>query len=248
MATTLNKLLSKVDRLEAEVASLKVENATVKLELERNHALVLKRLDFVNINVAKVIDTLRLTRPTGPSYANVTRNGAKKAVEEVPVVLPTNTKKPKVANEAQAASGEPASAAPLSLDNASLGSVARTASEEGWNPVRNRRKPEVRSGASKSTALTTVPRGPARKALFVTRLHPDTSTEDVVKFVSDVAMDDALVCTRLRSKFPSYSSFHVLVSANKFDLINDPLVWPEGCLFRQFRGTLKTDERENAAT
>lgn len=248
MDTTLNKLLSKVARLEAEVDSLEVENAAMKLAFEKNHTLLLKRLDFVNVNVANVLDSPRTIRPPGPSYANATRNVALKAVEKAPPVHPTNVKKPTAANEAQTASAEPASAAPLSLDNAILRSVAQTASEDGWTTVRKRQRPEVRSGASKSMSLTTVLRGTARKVLFVTRSHPDTSTEDIVKFVSDVTMDDALVCIRLKSKFPSYSSFHVLVTANKFDLFHDPLVRPEGCLFCQFRGALKTDELENAAT
>ncbi|KAG0414435.1 hypothetical protein HPB47_008379 [Ixodes persulcatus] len=84
-------------------------------------------------------------------------------------------------------------------DNVSPSSGKRNQPEDGWNEVRRRRKAEIRGGASKSTTLRTVPRGPARKALFVTRMNPDTTTEDIEQFVADVVKDDTLVSRKSRA-------------------------------------------------
>lgn len=250
-AATLTELLLKVDRLEATVTSLKLENAAMRLELKNNNSLVMKRLDFVNTNLAKALDALLTIQPTGPGYASVAKNTTKQTSDETPPVRPNAANKAPANNETQRPSRQSTSASTApstNSDNVSPSSGKRNQPEDGWNEVRRRRKAEIRGGASKSTTLRTVPRGPARKALFVTRMNPDTTTEDIEQFVADVVKDDTLVCTRLNSKFSTYSSFHVAVSADTFDIINDPLVWPEGCLFRQFRGVLRTDELANADT
>lgn len=119
-----------------------------------------------------------------------------------------------------------------------------------WSPFRpgglNKRQPrnrfpEASVGANENSDLQTVPRQPLKKALFVSRLHPDTSVPTVLKLVTDVCKDGSVVCTRLKTKHPSYASFHVAVSDACFDLVNKSSVWPSGCLFRQFDGTLRED-------
>jgi hypothetical protein len=50
-----------------------------------------------------------------------------------------------------------------------------------------------------------------------------------------------LVCTRLKTKFSSYASFHVSVFEDDFPLTN-PAVWPSGCLMAPFYGKLTPDQ------
>jgi hypothetical protein len=50
-----------------------------------------------------------------------------------------------------------------------------------------------------------------------------------------------LFCTRLKTKFNSYSSYHVLVLEDEFPLINNTGVWPTGCLIAPFSGKLTPD-------
>ncbi|KAG0422987.1 hypothetical protein HPB47_001221 [Ixodes persulcatus] len=214
-AATLTELLLKVDRLEATVTSLKLENAAMRLELKNNNSMVMKCLDFVNTNLAKALHALLTIQPTGPGYASVAKNTTKQTSGETPPVRPSAVNKAPANNETQRPSRQSTSAstAPSThSDNVSPSSGKRNQPDDGWNEVRRRRKAEIRGGASKSTTLRTVPRGPARKALFVTRMNPDTTTEDIEQFVADVVKDDTLVCTRLKSKFSTYSSFHVALS------------------------------------
>jgi hypothetical protein len=51
-----------------------------------------------------------------------------------------------------------------------------------------------------------------------------------------------LVCTRLKTKFNSYSSFHISVNEEDFPVINNTGVWPRGCLIASFYGKLITDQ------
>jgi hypothetical protein len=51
-----------------------------------------------------------------------------------------------------------------------------------------------------------------------------------------------LVCTRLKTKFNTYASFHVLVNEDDFPLVNNIVVWPNGCLIAPFFGRLSPDQ------
>jgi hypothetical protein len=52
----------------------------------------------------------------------------------------------------------------------------------------------------------------------------------------------SLTCTRLRTKYNSYASFHVSVPEDDFQLINNTEVWPNGCLIAPFYGRLNPDQ------
>lgn len=99
----------------------------------------------------------------------------------------------------------------------------------------------MRAGKCKSSSISSARR--PRKSLFVTRLHPDTSSENVCELLASVTEVTCFVCTRLRSKFDTYSSFHIAVDDDKLDVISDAELWPEGCLFRPFYGPLKDSMR-----
>jgi hypothetical protein len=51
-----------------------------------------------------------------------------------------------------------------------------------------------------------------------------------------------LVCTKLKTKFNSYSSFHIFVTEGEFSLINNTGVWPSGCLIAPYYGKLMSDQ------
>jgi hypothetical protein len=51
-----------------------------------------------------------------------------------------------------------------------------------------------------------------------------------------------LVCTRLKTKFNSYSFFHISVMEGEFPLLNNPGVWPSGCLIAPYYGKLTPDQ------
>jgi hypothetical protein len=52
----------------------------------------------------------------------------------------------------------------------------------------------------------------------------------------------SLVCTRLKTKFSTYASFHVSVTEEDFPLSNNVGVWPDGCLIAPFYGRLNPEQ------
>jgi hypothetical protein len=51
-----------------------------------------------------------------------------------------------------------------------------------------------------------------------------------------------LVCTKLKTKFNSCSSFHISVTEDEVALINNIGVWPSGCLIAPYYGKLTPDQ------
>jgi hypothetical protein len=80
--------------------------------------------------------------------------------------------------------------------------------------------------------------------LFVSRLHPTTSENDIIDCIGDILGSEyisASSCVRLKPKYEDhYSSFHISVSVNVSDLknilglLNSPESWPEGTIVRRF--------------
>jgi hypothetical protein len=52
----------------------------------------------------------------------------------------------------------------------------------------------------------------------------------------------SLTCTRLKTKYNSYASFHFSVAEDDFHLINNTGVWPNGCLIAPYYGRLNPDQ------
>ncbi|GBM67557.1 hypothetical protein AVEN_254938-1, partial [Araneus ventricosus] len=65
-------------------------------------------------------------------------------------------------------------------------------------------------GASKISSLKSVIKLPKRKAIFLSRLSPDTTVYEVSQFLNPLKPNH-LLCRRIRTKFQSYASFHVEV-------------------------------------
>jgi hypothetical protein len=57
-----------------------------------------------------------------------------------------------------------------------------------------------------------------------------------------------LVCTRLETKFNTYTSYHVSVIENEFPLISNTGLRPTECLIAPFYGTLAPDQMYSSST
>jgi hypothetical protein len=65
---------------------------------------------------------------------------------------------------------------------------------------------------------------------------PDVSENDIEKSLLEQLKLTLLTCTRLKTKFKSYTSFRISVNEDDFPLINNTGVWPSNCLIAPFFG------------
>jgi hypothetical protein len=119
--------------------------------------------------------------------------------------------------------------------------VATPADSEGFVTVSRKRKttvpPAVKNIKSRRL-LPTVTKKERSKAIFVSRFSSDVTTDDVEKSLKEQLSLKKLVYTRLKTKFSTYTSFHVSVIDDEFPLINNTGVWPARCLIAPFYGKL----------
>jgi hypothetical protein len=73
-------------------------------------------------------------------------------------------------------------------------------------------------------------------------LSPEVTAADVEKSLKEQLSLKRLVCTRLKTKFNAYASFHISVNEEDFTLINNMDVWSNGCLIAPFYGKLISDQ------
>lgn len=87
------------------------------------------------------------------------------------------------------------------------------------------------------------------KAYFVTRFAQKTQASDVIKLFDD-AESKNIVCTRLKTKYEGYASFHINVLREFEEELLNPLAWPEGILVAPFYGPLRKEQcySDNAPT
>lgn len=123
----------------------------------------------------------------------------------------------------------------------------RVVDADGFQQVLQRRRTTASVGSCKASKLRVVAKPPRKKALFVSRLHPDTSCDDLGEIVSSVLESSDFSCTKLPSRFDTYASFHVSVHEDDFEKIACPELWPAGCLFRPFFGRLRVDDERSSA-
>lgn len=72
-----------------------------------------------------------------------------------------------------------------------------------------------------------------RSQLFVSRVSPDKSCEDVLAYLSGKGIEDR-ECFDLPSRFKTYKSFKVSVPENLESVVLEPEFWPAGLLVRPF--------------
>ncbi|KAG8184452.1 hypothetical protein JTE90_002301 [Oedothorax gibbosus] len=101
-------------------------------------------------------------------------------------------------------------------------------------------KPVI-SGTSKISKLMPATRFPRRAAAFVSRLNPSTQAIEVQDFLSSLKLSH-LKCVKMKTKFNSYSSFHIEILESDLQVLLDDGLWPEGCIIFKFFGRLKQDQ------
>lgn len=98
--------------------------------------------------------------------------------------------------------------------------------------VRRQRSLVIGSGASDEHIVRV-----RKKAFFLSRFAPNVVVGDL-EGILDRAGVRGYKCTRLRTKFPSYNSFHVLVDAENAAAMLKSEIWPKGILISPFFGPL----------
>lgn len=120
---------------------------------------------------------------------------------------------------------------------------------EGFTTVRGRQRPTFSSVASRPKQNSETARSthsiraapshhPRKKSsdadLFITRLHSDTTTHDVLCHIKSQIGSNRVTVIQLKTKFDSYTSFKVCVPMNKKLVVEDSKNWPEGVLVKRF--------------
>lgn len=98
-------------------------------------------------------------------------------------------------------------------------------------------------GRRKDSALKSVGTQvrPKRKAMFLSRLCPEVGVKDITDLLDNDLALTSVRCTKMKTKYGNYSSFHVEVDESDFDQILSADLWPEGCLIVPFKGSLRRD-------
>ena len=95
-------------------------------------------------------------------------------------------------------------------------------------------------------SLFTLKAVPKLKHLFVSRLDPSHSCDDIVSYIKNVfsfQADAYIKCHKFKNERNTYSSFKISVRSDIFDGINKPNFWPKNAFIKEF-----TDNRNNIRT
>ena len=120
-----------------------------------------------------------------------------------------------------------------------------TANEDGFKIVTRKKSRKPMVGESAACQLGVVKK-PRRRAVFTSRFDPSVTAQQIVTSLKNQLNIDDIIATKLRTKHNSYASFHVSVKEENFNLINNTVVWPTGCLISPFYGKLHTDQHFDA--
>ena len=107
-------------------------------------------------------------------------------------------------------------------------------------------RPAPPLGRKKGTGLAAVPYSPPKARIFLSRVRPTISVDQIREFVHGIAGADADV-ERIQTRNANYSAFLIKVEKRVEDRVLDPDEWEEGLIIRPFRGFLRQayDERHH---
>ena len=110
----------------------------------------------------------------------------------------------------------------------------------GWNVVsrRNKNRPII-TGKKRGTGLRVMKQIKLTRVFF-SRLLLDMSAEEVRVYVGGFLTDDFEI-VKLKSKYPTYSSFVITCDEKHRETLMNPDEWEEGILLRPFIGKLGTN-------
>lgn len=104
---------------------------------------------------------------------------------------------------------------------------------KNWQLVKKRKKPQL--GKLSGSSLKIAPRRLLPADLFISRLSPETSERDLNDFVKlQFSHATDIVCTKLKTRFDTYSSFRITMTGISFKDSLNPENWPDGVLIKRF--------------
>ena len=115
-------------------------------------------------------------------------------------------------------------------------SVAKTATvDDGFQIVKRkqRRKPPT-IGVNKSSEAKINIMKKKYVCLFMSRLSPDCTCDEVESFVTQTLNEKSLSCAKLQTRFPGHSSFKIEMHVDGDKNVFDPEIWPDGLLVRRY--------------
>ncbi|KAG0433924.1 hypothetical protein HPB47_019472, partial [Ixodes persulcatus] len=250
--------LEGISFLTDEVAALRDENAQLRREYRQSSQLQASAIQSLRTELRAVRETWCQMGPAGGrqlpfSYAAVTsphhplssaRGGggtpllAGAASSSAPVdglSATLNESRTDLAEPVQP-SGDPRRQAPSNFNGAGFRGAG--------HKFPTARRPLLRGSAATSCIPVALPppRPRHQRAVFVTRLGPSCDPAGLQAHIQRRGPVRELVCTRLKTRHEGYSSFHVTAADDEMEKLFDPLLWPEGSLFKEFTGQL-TDSR-----
>ncbi|KAL4082957.1 hypothetical protein QTP88_029433 [Uroleucon formosanum] len=98
----------------------------------------------------------------------------------------------------------------------------------------------VKNSSSKLSSM------PVRKHvdIFVSRLDPSVTTALLESELFNGYPD--VTISKMVTRHPSYSSFHIRLPADKLDIVLDPAFWPDGVMVKRFWGRLAPEMIQDA--
>ncbi|KAG0432539.1 hypothetical protein HPB47_020749 [Ixodes persulcatus] len=156
-------LLNKIHGLSADVKSLKVDKESLRVQLAQNNALLRKSLPYV------------------PGAASGSSSKTFSSVVQLP-----NARQPEAEATTSVLRQNPENASGSRPEKAHLLSRRRpTVDDEGYTLVRRKGRVKALEGSRPESRLSVVPRPPRKRALFVSRLSPTTTTSDVFEVIEE---------------------------------------------------------------
>ncbi|KAG0438655.1 hypothetical protein HPB47_016925 [Ixodes persulcatus] len=254
--------LEGISFLTDEVAALRDENAQLRREYRQSSQLQASAIQSLRTELRAVRETRCQMGPAGGrqlpfSYAAVTsshhplssaRGGggtpllAGEASSSAPVdglSATLNESRTDLAEPVQP-SGHPRRQAPSNFNGAGF----RGAGHKFFTA----RRPLLRGSAATSCIPVALPppRPRHQRAVFVTRLGPSCDPAGLQAHIQRRGPVRELVSTRLKTRHEGYSSFHVTAADDEMEKLFDPLLWPEGSLFKDKTDATKRENREPA--
>jgi hypothetical protein len=102
--------------------------------------------------------------------------------------------------------------------------------------VRKNKQPMI--GVRCSSSHPTIIKSVKMESFFISHISPEVAATDNEKSLLHQLKISSLTCTRLKTKFRTYTSFHISVNEEDFHSIHNMGVWPNGCLTAPFYGQI----------
>ncbi|XP_077545924.1 uncharacterized protein LOC144158716 [Haemaphysalis longicornis] len=238
----LSAILNRLDLVETEVKCLKAENSHLRSELLQLRGNFPPLPPPASRPLSKVVAAGRMTvscpRPSNADSAGASNRISQHIVNKHRQALSSKNAGVDSDRPDVVVDGANGCASSDLASGCGGGTSPTDITEDSFKVVKYRRRATASSGTSKLSKVKAVPRKPISKALFVSRLDPKTSIEDVKDFVKPVLGDKTVQCVKLRTKYDSYASFHLSGDDEAFAALNCFDVWPEGSIFHQLFGKL----------